>query len=74
MIFTKIKYHILVYSFLGDVLLHLMADKIMQKCICMSNLSNKTAGEFFIFLCRRFGIEELRITARIDEQVEIIQK
>ena len=66
MIFTKLKYLIVVYSFLGEVLLLIMADTIMQKCIHMSNLNNKTVDELFLFLCRRFGIEELRITARIE--------
>jgi hypothetical protein len=32
----------------------------------MNNLSNKTPGELFLYLCMHFGIEELRITARIE--------
>jgi hypothetical protein len=34
----------------------------------MNNLSNKTAGDLFVYLCRRFGIEELRVTARIERR------
>ena len=66
MMFTKIKYHILVHNFPDDLLLLLMVDTVVQKCTRMSNLSNKTAGELFLFLCRCFGIEELRMTARLE--------